>query len=346
MAWDWDKLQQQKKPGGGGTPPQVSDFLNKIKGAKVKFPGAGILVLILVIVYLGSSSFFTVSVDEVGIVQRFGKYIRTTPPGLNFKLPSGIEKVTKVKIRYVYKEEFGFRTLKEDVRSRYASGDAYLNEALMLTGDLNVALVPWIVQYRIKDPYQYLFKVRNVRNTLRDLSEAAMRLVVGDRSINEVISKREEIAAQAQVLLQKELDVAETGISVTTVEMKRTNVPEPVQPSFNEVNQAVQEKEKMIYQAREEYNKRVPQAKGDAEKTIREAEGYALDRINRSKGDASRFLSLYQEYKNAEDVTRRRLYLEAIREIFPKLGSKYIVDADQKGLLPLLDLGRPKGGKQ
>jgi membrane protease subunit HflK len=160
-----------------------------------------------------------------------------------------------------------------------------------------------------------------------------------------VISKREEIAAQAQELLQKELDVAETGISVTTIEMKRTNVPEPVQPSWNEVNQAVQEKEKMIYQAREEYNKRVPQAKGDAEKTIREAEGYALDRINRSKGDASRFLSLYQEYKNAEDVTRRRLYLEAIREIFPKLGSKYIVDSDQKGLLPLLDLGRPKGGK-
>lgn len=346
MAWDWDKLQQQKKPGGGGTPPQVSDFLNKIKGAKVKFPGVGILVIALVVLYLGSSSVYTVAVDEVGMVQRFGKYVRTSPPGLSLKLPTGIEKVTKVKIRYVYKEEFGFRTIKADVRTRYASGEAYLNEALMLTGDLNVALVPWIVQYRIKDPYQYLFKVGNVRNTLRDLSEAAMRLVVGDRSINEVISKREEIAAQAQVLLQKELDVAETGISVTTIEMKRTNVPESVQPSFNEVNQAVQEKEKMIYQAREEYNKRVPQAKGDAEKTIREAEGYALDRINRSKGDASRFLSLYQEYKNAEDVTRRRLYLEAIREIFPKLGSKYIVDADQKGLLPLLDLGRPKGGKQ
>ena len=346
MAWDWDKLQQQQKKTGGGPPPQVGQVLNRIRDAKFKFPGIWLVVLALVVVYLGSSMIYTVAVDEVGVIQRFGKFTRTSPPGLNFKAPAGIEKVTKVKIRYVYKEEFGFRTLKADVRTRYATGDAYLNEALMLTGDLNVALVPWIVQYRIKDPYQYLFKVRNVRNTLRDLSEAAMRLVVGDRSINEVISKREEIAAQAQELLQKELDVAETGISVTTVEMKRTNVPEPVQPSFNEVNQAVQEKEKMIYQAREEYNKRVPSAKGDAEKTIREAEGYALDRINRSKGDASRFLSLYQEYKNAEDVTRRRLYLEAIREIFPKLGSKYIVDSDQKGLLPLLDLGRPKGGKQ
>jgi membrane protease subunit HflK len=209
-----------------------------------------------------------------------------------------------------------------------------------------VAVVPWIVQYRIKDPYQYLFKVRNVRNTLRDLAEAAMRLVVGDRSINEVISKREEIAVQAQELLQKELDQAETGITVTTIEMKRTNVPDAVQPSFNEVNQAGQEKEKMIYQAREEYNKRVPQARGEAEKTIREAEGYALDRVNRAKGDASRFLSQYEEYVKADDVTRRRMYLEAMRDIIPKMGQKYIVDADQKSLLPLLNLGRTKGGQQ
>jgi membrane protease subunit HflK len=216
----------------------------------------------------------------------------------------------------------------------------------MLTGDLNVALVPWIVQYRINDPYKYLFKVRNVRTTLRDLAEASMRYVVGDRSINEVISKREEIAADAEALLQKELDEAETGIKVTTIEMKKTNVPEPVQPSFNEVNQAVQEKEKLIYQAREAYNKVIPAARGNAEKTIREAEGYALDRVNRAKGDASRFLSLYEEYAKAKDVTRRRLYLEAILEIFPKMGNKYILDADQSNLLPLLNLGKPEGGKQ
>jgi membrane protease subunit HflK len=171
-----------------------------------------------------------------------------------------------------------------------------------------------------------------------------MRLVVGDRGINEVISKREEIAAQAQSALQKELDEAETGISVSTIEMKRTNVPEPVQPSFNEVNQATQEKEKMIYQAREAYNKAVPQARGDAEKTIKEAEGYALERVNKSKGDASRFLSLYQAYIQSEDVTRRRMYLETIRDIFPKLGNKYIVDSDQKNFLPLLNLGPNKEG--
>jgi membrane protease subunit HflK len=216
----------------------------------------------------------------------------------------------------------------------------------MLTGDLNVAVVPWIVQYRIKDPRNYLFKVMNVNTTLRDLAESTMRLVVGDRSINEVISKREEIAIQAEGLLQKELDEAETGIRVTTIEMKKTNVPEKVQPSFNEVNQAIQEKEKMIYQAREQYNKLIPQARGQAEKTIKGAEGYALDRVNRSKGDASRFIAQYEEYMKAKDVTRRRLYLETLREIYPKLGSKYIVDADQKNLLPLLNLGQPKGGER
>jgi membrane protease subunit HflK len=346
MAWDWDKLQQQKKGAGGGPPPQVGEVFSKLKGFKGRFPGVGIIILALILLYLGASAFYTVAVDEVGVVQRFGKYVRTTSPGLHFKMPRGIEKVTKVKVRFVYKEEFGFRTLKADVRTRYAGEGAYLEESLMLTGDLNVAVVPWIVQYRIRDPYKFLFMVRDPRGTLRDLSEATMRLVVGDRSINEVISKREEIADQAQQLLQRELDEAETGINVTTIEMKKTNVPGPVQPSFNEVNQAIQEKERMIYQAREEYNKVIPQARGNAEKTVKAAEGYALDRVNRAKGDAARFIALYEEYEKAEDVTRRRLYLEALRDIFPKLGSKYIVDAEQKNLLPLLNLGQQKGDQK
>ncbi|MFO7737982.1 MAG: FtsH protease activity modulator HflK [Desulfatiglandaceae bacterium] len=347
MAWDWDKLQGQRKAGpggGGGGPSGVDEIFEKIRGAKGKFPGGTwIIVLAVIVVLLGTSCFYTVAVDEVGIVQRFGKYVRTSPPGLNFKLPRGIEKATTVKVRFVFKEEFGFRTLQAGVQSRFAGDSAYLGESLMLTGDLNVAVVPWIVQYRISDPYKYLFKVRDPKNTLRDLSESSVRLVVGDRSITEVISKRKEIADEAQELLQKELDEAETGISVRTIEMKKTNVPEPVQPSFNEVNQAVQEKEKLIYQAREQYNKVIPAARGNAEKTIRSADGYALDRVNRAKGDAARFLSLYEEYAKAENVTRRRLYLEAMLEVFPKLGDKYIVDADQENLLPLLNLGKSKG---
>jgi len=345
MPWDWDKLQKQKM-GRGGPPPQMDEVLSKFKGIKGKFRGFWAIIAIIVILIIISSSFYTIGVNQVGIVQRFGKYVRTTSPGLNFKLPRGIEKLTKVPVRLIKKEEFGLRTIRAGVRTQYATATAYLNESLMLTGDLNVAVVPWIVQYRIRDPYKYLFKVKNVNSTLRDLAESTMRLVVGDRSINEVISKREEIADQAKVLLQKELDEAETGINVVTIEMKKTNVPEPVQPSFNEVNQATQEKERMIYQAREEYNKAIPAAKGNAEKTIKAAEGYALDRINRSKGDAARFLALYAEYSKAKDVTRRRLYLETLKDLFPRLGSKYIIDEEQKNVLPLLNLGMGKGAEK
>jgi membrane protease subunit HflK len=342
MPWDWEKLQKQKMSRGDGASPQMEDVFNKFKGIKKKFPGFWIIIAIIVVLVLLTSSFYTVGVNEVGVIQRFGKFVRTTSPGLNFKLPWGIEKLTKVKVRLIYKEEFGLRTIRAGVRTQYARSNAYLNESLMLTGDLNVAVVPWIVQYRIKDPYKYLFKVRDIRSTLRDLSEATMRLVVGDRSINEVISKREEIADQAKVLLQKELDEAETGINVVTIEMKKTNVPETVQPSFNEVNQATQEKERMIYQAREEYNKAIPAAKGNAEKTIKSAEGYALDRVNRAKGDAARFSQLYAEYSKAKDVTKRRLYLETLKDVFPRLGDKYIIDAGQKNILPLLNLGKEK----
>ena len=345
MPWDWDKLQKQKA-GRGANPPQMDEILSKFKGFKGKFPGLWLIIVAIIVIIILSSSFYTIGVNEVGVIQRFGKYVRTTSPGLHFKLPRGIEKLTKVKVRLVYKEEFGLRTIQPGVRTQYARATAYLNESLMLTGDLNVAVVPWIVQYRIKDPYKYLFKVRNISSTLRDLTEATMRLVVGDRSINEVISKRQEIADQAQVLLQKELDEAETGINVVTIEMKKTNVPEPVQPSFNEVNQATQEKERMVYQAREEYNKAIPAAKGNAEKTIKAAEGYALDRINRAKGDATRFLALYAEYSKAKDVTRRRIYLETLKDLFPKLGSKYIIDAEQKNVLPLLNLGMAKGAEK
>jgi modulator of FtsH protease HflK len=345
MSWDWEKLkEQQQRKGGGGVPPQINEFFDRFKN--LKLPGGPLLILLVfIIIFFGTSTFYTVAVDEVGVVQRFGKYVRTTQPGLNFKLPSGIEKVTKVKVRRVYKEEFGFRSVRGEPGVRAEAVGDTSSVSLMLTGDLNVAVVPWIVQYRIKDPYDFLFKVHDVRRLLIDMSEAAMRLVVGDRSINEVISKREEIAVEARTVLQAELDNAESGINIVTIEMKKTNVPEPVQPSFNEVNQAVQEKEKMIYQAKEDYNKAIPTARGEAERTIRASEGYALDRVNRAKGDAARFSALYKEYAKARDVTKRRLYLEMLKDLFPKIGNKYIIDADQKNFLPLLNFGKPIGEK-
>ena len=346
MNWDWDKLkaqQQKQSPGPGPAPPQMDELLDKFKNFKI--PGGPVIIFFIVLLlFLGFTTIFQVSIDEVGVVQRFGKWKRTVQPGLNFKLPMGIEKVTKVPIRKIIKEEFGFHTLEGRQRTKFMTETENEAESLMLTGDLNVAVVPWIVQYRIKDPYNFLFKVRNVRQILRDMSEAAMRLVVGDRSINEIISKRNEIAVEAQKVLQDELDNAETGIHVVSIEMKKTNVPTPVQPSFNEVNQATQEKEQVIYQAREDYNKAIPKAKGEADRTIKAAEGYALDRVNRAQGDAARFMALYEEYAKAKDVTKRRMYLETIKDVFPKLGQKYILDADQQNVLPLLNLGQQANG--
>ena len=339
MNWDWDKLkEQQERQGGGsggGAPPQMDDILKNLK--KIKFPGKGIGIFVIAIIAgLIYSMVFTIATDEVGVVQQFGEYSRTTDPGLNFKLPVGIEKVTKVNIKQVNTQEFGFRSARggsiEDTGT-----------SLMLTGDLNVALVPWIVQWKVKEPYDFLFKVRDVDRLLIDMSEAAMRLVIGDRSINEVISKRSEIANETKAILQKEMDGAESGIHIVTIEMKKTNVPGPVQPSFNEVNQATQEKEQTIYQAKEDYNKAIPAARGEADRTIKAAEGYALDRINRAEGDSARFLAVYNEYVKAKDVTKRRLYLETLKDLFPKLGKKYIVDSDQNNVLPLLNLGNQGG---
>jgi membrane protease subunit HflK len=336
MTWDWEKLKDQQQ-GRRPAPPQVDEVLKTIKN--IKIPGGPIVFLLLLVVLGIYSSVYVVDTDEVGVVQRFGKYAKTTQPGLNFKLPFGIETARLVQVRRILKEEFGFSTERMG-QGRTVAVSENNSESLMLTGDLNVAVVPWIVQYRVKDPYDYLFKVQNVTQLLRDMSEAAMRLVVGDRSINEVISKREEIAVEAKEVLQGELDNAQAGITIVTIEMKRTNVPGPVQPSFNEVNQATQEKEQTIYQAREEYNKAIPSARGEAERVIRAAEGYALDRVNRAQGDAARFSAIYKEYAKAKDVTLRRLYLETLKELLPRLGPKYIVDDNQRNVLPLLNLNQ------
>ena len=343
MNWDWEKLRenQQKyenKQGGGGMqkPPQVDELMTRFKGFKSS--GMFLIGLLFLALYLGSSVFFTVDRNEVGVIQRFGEYNRLAQPGLNFKLPSGFEKVTKVNVKTPETEEFGFKTFSNNVYRPSASNPRQ-ESTLMLTGDLNVAVVPWIVQYRRADPKAYLFNVKDVRSLLRHMSEATMRTVVGDRSINEVITKRAEIALAAKDMLQAEMDQAKAGISIVTVEMKKTNVPEPVQASFNEVNQAIQEREQTIYKAREEYNKAIPLARGEAKRLIKAAEGYAVDRVNRAKGDAKKFTAIYEAYATTKDVTRRRLYLETMLDVFPKLGAKYIIDSDQQGVLPLLNMG-------
>ena len=295
--------------------------------------------------WLVFSAFYTVDADEVGVIQRFGKYIRTTNPGLHFKMPFGVETVKKVKVQRVFKEEFGFRTVQAGIQTEYSRND-FSGESLMLTGDLNSAVVDWIVQYRVKDPINYLFHVRNVVETLRDVSESVMREVVGDHSVDEVIVlSRQDIEVLAQKSTQELLDEFETGIDIVTIKLQDVNPPKAVQPAFNEVNEARQEKERIINEALEAYNKVVPQASGQAEQTIRQAEGYATNRVNRAQGDAEKFLAIWQEYSKAEEVTRRRLYLETLLEILPKLANIYVIDEQQKGLMPLLQSPIKEVGK-
>jgi membrane protease subunit HflK len=310
----------------------------------MKFIRWGVL-LIVVIVFL-ATSFYTIDPEEVGIILRLGEYVRSTDPGLHFKLPFGIEGVIKVPVQRQLKDEFGFRTVKAGVRTQYST-KGYSGEANMLTGDLNAAVVEWVVQYRIVDPYMYLFRVRNVENTFRDMSEAVMRQVVGDRTVNEVLTVgRQEIADLALTELQDLCDQYETGIKVEQVVLQDVNPPDAVKPSFNEVNEAQQEKERLINEAQSEYNKVIPRARGEAEQTIRQAEGYALDRLNRARGDSARFVAFYDAYRKAPDVTRKRIYLETMNDILPRVQQKIIVDDEMKNVLPLLNLDTKRRGSE
>jgi membrane protease subunit HflK len=288
---------------------------------------------------------YSIGPDEVGVIQKFGKYIGLSSPGLHAKIPFGIEKVIPIKVEKIFKEEFGVRTLRPGVRTEYSSRQ-YFEESLMLTGDLNILDVRWIVQFKIKDPVKLLFAVRDPQDNIRDVSEVVMRRLVGDYTVDEVLTtKREEVDHLAQQEMQKILDDYQTGVQIVTVKLLDVNPPEKVKPAFNEVNEAKQEKEKMINQAWEAYNKVIPKAKGEAEKTIREAEGYALDKINRAKGEAERFLATLAEYKKAPQITQKRLYLETLMDALPRAKEKYIIDPKQSSILPLLNLGE-KGGAQ
>jgi membrane protease subunit HflK len=312
------------------------DFkLPKIKFSVIR----GVLLAVLVIILL-VGSVYQISPEELGVILRFGKFVRTADPGLHFKWPLGIEKMTRVPVQRQLKLEFGFRTTRPGVQSEFKVTPETVQEAVMLTGDLNVVVVEWIVQYKIKDPYKFLFKLRNVEDTFRDMNEAVVRRVVGDDSVDEVLTTgRARIAAEAKDELQKMCDLYENGIDVNQLIFQDVNPPDPVKPSFNDVNEALQEKERKINEAWAEYNQEIPKATGEAEQVIRGAEGYAMERVNRAEGDASLFGSVYKEYARAPLVTRRRLYLETLNEVLPKIKKKIIVDEKQKGILPLLNLG-------
>lgn len=297
------------------------------------------LLLALPLLLVLASSWFTVQPEETAIVLRFGRVVRTEGPGLHFKWPYGIESVVAVPTARVLKEEFGFRGTAGDSRSQRAPV-ALKDESLMLTGDLNVIDVQWIVQYRIADPIRFLFRVRETQQTIRDVSESVMRRIVGNRLGSEVLTVgRVEISREVREEMQKILDSYDSGVSLVTVELQDVTPPDPVKPAFNEVNEARQDRERTINQAQEQANREIPKARGEAARAVTEAEGYALERVNRARGEADRFVSVLAEYQRAPDVTRKRLYLEALKAMLPGAKSLYVVDADQKAMVPLLPLG-------
>jgi membrane protease subunit HflK len=297
-----------------------------------------LIVTLLFLVIILWSSIFQISTEEVGVVTRFGKYVRQVEPGLNFKIPLA-ETVYEVPVERQQKLEFGFRTSRAGISSRYNRSSSTKDESLMLTGDLNLAEVQWVVQYRVDDAYKNLFKVRNPQSTLRIISEAAMRQIVGDRTVNEVLTVgRMEIASKLQELIQQICREYSMGIKIEQVVLQNVNPPEPVKAAFNAVNEAQQEKETLINQAKSEYNKVIPKARGQAEETIQQAEGYAAERVNNADGEAARFTALYNEFVKAPEVTKRRIYLETMSNVIPKIGNVVITDEKGNNVLPLLQM--------
>src|SRR6056297_1178737 len=308
-------------------PPQIKNLLGNVKGIAV-----AVVAFILVF-----ASFYTVDPEEVGVVRRFGEYQRTAEPGLNFKIPF-VETTRIVPVERQLKQEFGYRTVESGVQTTYTKA-GYVDESLMLTGDLNLADVEWVVQYRIADPYNYLFKIRNPDKTLRDMSEAAMRQVVGNRTVNEVLTiGRASVAARVQEILQELNAEYESGIQIEQVVLQDINPPDPVKPSFNAVNEAQQQRETLINQAESDYNRVIPRARGEAEQAIQQAEGYAINRTNTAEGEVAAFVQLHQEYSLAPEITKKRIYFETLQELFPTIGTKVITDQDGTNVLPLLQM--------
>lgn len=299
------------------------------------------LVVVGLAVFIGLwSSFYTVPADSEAVVLRFGRFHRTVTPGLRFKLPWGVETVTALPVKRQLKAEFGFGTAGASNPHQASGPSEWIREKAMVTGDLNVALVEWVVQFRIADPRAFLFRVRDPELSLRDISESVMRQVIGDRTVDEVITiGRQEIEFDSLKELQRLVNLYELGITIDQVQLKDVNPPEPVQASFNEVNQAQQERERAINLAKGEFNKAIPQARGAADQRLREAEGYATKRVNEAEGDAAQFNAVLEQYVKAPEVSRQRLYFETVQEVFPRLGRRVVVDQALNQLLPFLPLG-------
>jgi membrane protease subunit HflK len=335
---------------GAASPPDLENLVRQGQDRLKRLMSGGsprglIPLVVLALIGLGAwTAYYTVPSDSVAVVQRFGKYLKDVQPGLHFKLPLGIDVATIVPVKRQLKQEFGFTT--PGANDPYQGPHDGKRETEMVTGDLNAALVEWVVQYRISDPVKFLFEVREPSETLRYVSESVMREVVGDRTVDEVITiGRQEIETEALTKMQALSTKYAMGLSIDQVQLKNINPPQPVQESFNEVNQAQQEKEKLINEARRDYNKVIPLAEGEKDQRIREADGYRLKRINEAEGDVARFSALLAEYSKAPEVTRRRIYIETLQDVMPRIRSKIVIDEQTRSILPLLNLDARNGDR-
>lgn len=309
--------------------------------SKLLLWGVGFFILAMGVL----TSFYTVQPEGKVVVKRFGKVVSIREPGLHFKLPFLIDHVLFVPTERVLKEEFGFRTREAGQRTRYERSPSHKGESLMLTGDLNVINVEWILQYRIKDPDKFLHRVKNQRGTIRDISEAVMRRIVGNRLGSDVLTVgRVEVAVLAKVEMQRILDSYDMGVHVSTIQLQGVTPPESVKPAFNEVNEAQQEKERLINEAEKRRNQEVPKAQGEAQQIIAEAQGYAAERINLAKGEASRFKAIQTEYSQAPEVTRQRLYIEAMDKVLSQIYKVYVVEEGGTMPIPIMNLHENAAG--
>ena len=332
--------------------PVVSDLIKHMsQQIEVNIPdlfrkGFVLWILVGIISVVGFiTSIYTVQAESEGVVLRFGKYLKTVDPGLQFKLPFGIDDVYVLPVRRQLKQEYGYGTPGGSNDNQFSESRTRNREKSMVTGDLNAAEVEWVVQFRIVDARNYLFKVMDPQGTLRYVSESVMRTVVGDRTVDEVITiGRQEIEEEARDRLDALVKKYELGIGIDQIQLQNVNPPPPVQASFNEVNQAQQERERMINEANGEYNQEVPRSRGVADQKIQAAEGYALKRVNEALGDVARFNSMFGEYKKAPEVTKTRLYWESMKEVVPKMGKKIILDEDASQVLPFLQLNQNGNG--
>ncbi len=330
---------------GPTEPNPLEQWLSQIDWNQTNWKGGlfsiAFVVGVLLIFWGAMTSYYTVQPEGQAVVKRFGRVVAIKPPGLHFKLPFGIDQQKFVPTARVLKHEFGFRTVAEsrEARTDYRKSPTHQSESLMLTGDLKVVDVEWVVQYRVDNPDKYLHRVRDIDQTIRDTSEAVMRRIVGNSLGSDVLTvKRVQIASAAKTEIQEILDSFDMGITIGTVEMQDVTPPNPVKPAFNEVNQAEQEKEQMINEAEKRRNQMVPRATGEAKQVLETAEGYRAQRVNRAMGEASRFAAIVEEYRGSPEVTRRRLYLEMIDEVLPTLGRVIVTEQGQVGPIPLLNL--------